>query len=91
MPKCDFNKVGCYLVNLLHIFRIPLPKNTSGRLLLNIWAKKSSLLSGNRRVKKVFSLTRTHSRMCIRIYIFNFKKQANKQTKLQEYKKSKRN
>ena len=43
MPKCDFNKVGllckfieiilrhgCSPVNLLHIFRTPLPKNTSG-------------------------------------------------------------
>ena len=28
--------------------------------------------------------------MCIRIYIFNFKKKANKQTKKQEYKKSKK-
>ena len=27
---------GCSLVNLLHIFRIPFTKNTSGRLLLNI-------------------------------------------------------
>ena len=26
---------GCSPVNLLHIFRIPFPKNTSGRLLLN--------------------------------------------------------
>ena len=45
MPKCDFNKVlcnfikialrhGCSPVNLLHIFRTPFPKNTSGRLLL---------------------------------------------------------
>ena len=25
---------GCYLVNLLHIFRTPFPKNTSGELLL---------------------------------------------------------
>ena len=42
MPKCDFNKValqitlrhGCSPVNLLHIFRTPFPKNTSGWLLL---------------------------------------------------------
>ena len=33
MPKCDFS---IKLVNLLHIFRIPFPKITSGRLLLNI-------------------------------------------------------
>ena len=49
MPKCDFNKVGllcnfieitlwhgCSPVNLLHIFRTPFTKNTSGRLLLYI-------------------------------------------------------
>ena len=47
MPKCDFNKVasnfieitlwhGCSPVSLLHIFRTPFPKNTSGWLLLNI-------------------------------------------------------
>ena len=40
MPKCDFNKVakqhGCFPVNLLHIFRIPFPKNTSERLLLQL-------------------------------------------------------
>ena len=46
-PKCDFNKVakqnkfieitlwhGCSLINLLHIFRTPFTKNTSGWLLL---------------------------------------------------------
>ena len=42
MPKCNFNKVAlalwhrCSLVNLLHIFRTPFPKNISERLLLNI-------------------------------------------------------
>ena len=46
MPKCDFNKGesnfieitlrhGCSTVNLLHIFRTPFPKNSSGWLLLN--------------------------------------------------------
>ena len=45
MPNYDFNKVakqfikitlrhGCSPVNLLHIFRTPFPKNTSGQLLL---------------------------------------------------------
>ena len=45
MSKCNFNKValqlylnhtshGCSPVNLLRIFRIPFPKNTSGGLLL---------------------------------------------------------
>ena len=49
MPKCDFNKVeSCFAtllkshfvmgvpVNLLHIFRTPFPRNTSGWLLLFI-------------------------------------------------------
>ena len=45
IPKCDFNKVasnfiiyilqnGCSPVNLLHMFRVPFPKKTSGGLLL---------------------------------------------------------
>ena len=37
MLKCELNKVtlqGCSPVNLLHIFKTPFPKNTSGRLLL---------------------------------------------------------
>ena len=40
MPKCDFNKVAwqlrqrCSPANLLHIFRAPFPRNTSGWLLL---------------------------------------------------------
>ena len=55
MPKCDFNKVvlqsnfaeialwhWCSLVNLLHIFRTPFPKNTSGGLLLKYLFVKSS-------------------------------------------------
>ena len=49
MPKRDFNKVAllcnlievaiwhwCFPINLLHIFRTPLPKNTSGLLLLGV-------------------------------------------------------
>ena len=33
------------------------------------------------RLKKNLSLTRLHSRICIRIYIFNFREQTNKQNK----------
>ena len=42
MPKWNFNFIeialwhGCSPVNLLHIFRTPFPKNTSGWLLLNV-------------------------------------------------------
>ena len=39
MPKYDFNKValhGYSPVNLVHIFRTPFPKNTSGGMLLNV-------------------------------------------------------
>ena len=45
MPKCDFNNVALQLrhgsspVNLLHIFRIPFPKNTSEWLLLTFECK----------------------------------------------------
>ena len=37
MSKCDFNKVALQLsrVNLLHIFRTPFPRNTSGWLFLD--------------------------------------------------------
>ena len=45
-------------------------------------AKKVVLFPEISQVKILLSLTRTHSWMCIRIYIFNFKKQqANKQNK----------
>ena len=54
MKKYDFNKVarnfieiafrhGCSPINLLHIFRTPFPKNTSGWLLLNVPAKSVGL------------------------------------------------
>ena len=40
MPECDFNKIakqlGCSLVNLLHIFRTPFPKNTFEGLPLEV-------------------------------------------------------
>ena len=43
MPKCDFNNFteialqhGCSPVHLLHIFRTPFPRNTSGWLLLTV-------------------------------------------------------
>ena len=45
MPKGDFNKFarqlrhGCSSVNLLHIFRTPCIKNTSGELFLKMLGK----------------------------------------------------
>ena len=58
MSKCNFNEVGnqsveialrlgCYPVNLQHIFRAPSPKNTSGWLLLNTLRKEENLLLTN--------------------------------------------
>ena len=64
MPKCGFNKVAMQLywnrnsawvfsVNLLHIFRTPFPRNTSGWLLLKI------ISSGNRKICcKIFSASK---------------------------------
>ena len=51
--------------------------------------KKSNLVSGNRPDEKILSLTRPHSRMCIKICIFKFKKhQTNKQkTRIQKKQK----
>ena len=51
ISKCDFNEVakqlrhGCSPVNLLHIFRTPFPKTSSGGLLLLIALLPSVLLS----------------------------------------------
>ena len=47
----------------------------------NIRSKKVVLFPQIGRVKKILSVTGPHSRMCIRIYIFNFKSQTNKQKK----------
>ena len=53
MPKCNFNNVAkqlyieiilwhrCSPVKMLHIFRVPFLKNTSGGLLLNITVNPS--------------------------------------------------
>ena len=35
---------GCFPVNLLHIFRTPFPKNTSGRLVLNFLSKVKDVI-----------------------------------------------
>ena len=49
IPKCDFIKItlrrGCSSVNLLHIFRTPFTKNTSGCLLLSIESVASKFYS----------------------------------------------
>ena len=47
------------------------------------------MLSEIGRVKTFLSLTRRHSRMCITIYIFNFKKQIKKQKEQKCKKKAK--
>ena len=43
---------GCSPVNLLHIFRIPFSKNTSGGLLLDIYGKKVENGSRERDTRK---------------------------------------
>ena len=43
--------------------------------LLRLGEIEIALFPETGRVKKILSLTRPHSQMCIRIYIFNFKKQ----------------
>ena len=45
---------------------------------IKIRPKKVVLFPETGRVKFCLSLTRLHSQMCIRIYIFNLKKQASK-------------
>ena len=49
--------------------------------LTDLRQKESSFVSGNRPSENFLSLTRPHSRICIRIYNFNFKKQTKKQKK----------
>ena len=44
-------------------------------------AEKKSQVSGNRSGENFLSLTRRHSQMCIRIYIFNFYKKEEKKKK----------
>ena len=61
--------------------------------LLRLGQKKVVMFPRTGQLKFFLSLIRPHSRMCIRIYIFNFKKQTDKQKqkRKKEYKKSKRN
>ena len=51
--------------------------------------KKVVLFPEIGQVKVVLSLNHPHSRICTRIYIFNFKKQQRNQQKKQESKKAK--
>ena len=51
--------------------------------------KKGSLVSGNWPGESCLPLNRPHSRICTRIYIFNFKKQQRNQQQKQESKKAK--
>ena len=60
-------------LDVLNVFIVVLASGSEGQ--------KVVLFPEIGRVKIVLSLTRSHSRMCIRIYIFNFKKQTNKQKK----------
>ena len=64
-----------------------LPKKHFGRAL---GQKKVVLSPEIGRVKLFLSFTRLYSGMCIRIYIFNFKKQQTNNKKIQESKKQKK-
>ena len=52
--------------------------------------KKSILVSENRAGENFLSFTCPYSQMCIRIYIFNFKKQRNEQKNKENEKKKKK-
>ena len=58
---CNFIEItlgdGCSPVYLLHIFRAPFPKNTSGRLLLFIWRERSNTSV------KTFSFTKLYDKI----------------------------
>ena len=53
---CNFIEItlrhGCSPVNLLHIFRIPLYKNTSGRLLLILYITEANYQKEKRKIRK---------------------------------------
>ena len=64
--------------NSFHRVAIVFSQNFYTRKLSKIRHKKVVLFPEIDRVKFFSSLTRPHSRMCIRIHVFNFKKQTNK-------------
>ena len=66
MAKCDFNKEikiwhGCSPVNLLHIFRTPFYKNTSGGLLLYLGPCQISAMNFFCSSSLTISVKRFHS------------------------------
>ena len=83
-----------YFLNLSSIMQI---LSRLLKLLTALWSfrkkvvvrpKKISLIFGNRPGEFFLSFTRPHSRMCIRIYIFNCKRKTKKNN--QKYKKQKK-
>ena len=59
--------------------------------LTDLKQKESSLVSGNRPSENFLSLTRPHSRMCIRIHNFNSKNKQNSRKKNKKKKRRKEN
>ena len=57
-PSSNFIEIslrhGCSPVNLLHIFRTPFPKNTSGRLLLKMWSFAIELCELKNKILKLY-------------------------------------
>ena len=72
--------VCCTYVSLLCLF-FRMNNSLFQKIVPCMRPKKKVLFPEIDQVKTFLSLTRPHSQMFIRIYIFNFKKQTNKQKK----------
>ena len=58
MPKCEITlRHGCSPVNLLHIFRTPFTRNTSGWLLLELWKNLKTLFRDKTKTYSKVTLT----------------------------------
>ena len=81
-PKKAYNKqrdIWFSMAKDNHKGKAPSNKTPALRKSTNMGAKKVVLFPEISRVKIFLSLTRPHSRMCIRIYIFNLKNKKQKQ------------
>ena len=79
-----YRSIICVNINFVIVFGI---HQTAAILLNQLISKKVILFPEMGRVKKILSLTRPHSRMCIRIYIFDKKKKKQGKKKEKKLKK----